>query len=253
MRKKEKKTAGGWMFLFCLWCCLSVYCQSDRTTVYFFPGQGSDDRIFEKIELDSTRYQSVFFAYPTPEKRSDLRSYAHQFIDSIDTSSPFVLIGVSLGGMMCVEISDTLKPKKTIIISSAKSRSELPFRYRFQRYLPLYKIFPKRMLLGGAKMMQPIVEPDRNKNKSTFQAMLNAKDPMYMKRTIGLIVRWRRIQQNHKIDHIHGTKDNTLPYRKVDANYTVQGGSHMMTLTEGERIFEIILELLEEDESVPFN
>jgi esterase/lipase len=125
------------------------------------------------------------------------------------------LLGVSLGGMICTELNEMLNPEKTIMISSAKNRKELPFRYKFQKIVPIYKLFPGQILLAGAKMLQPIVEPDRNKNKKTFKSMLGSKSPVYMKRTIGLIINWNRKTNLKPIIHIHGTKDHTIPIRKI--------------------------------------
>jgi pimeloyl-ACP methyl ester carboxylesterase len=213
---------------------------SQEINVYFFPGQGSDERLFRSIVLDSTKYNCVYFNYPVPEKNSSLKDFAYLFIDSINQKSPFILIGTSFGGLICSELADTLSPKKTIVISSAKIRNELPHRYRFQRVIPLYKVFPKKALLGGAKIMQPLVEPDRNKYKETFKSMLDNKDPLYMKRSIGMIIRWSKKEYNPSIIHIHGAKDNTIPIRKVDVDHIVENGSHMMTLTMGEEISKIL-------------
>ncbi|WP_320004605.1 hypothetical protein [Shiella aurantiaca] len=146
--------------------------------------------------------------------------------------------------MLCAELSEVLNPEKVIIISSAKNRQELPFCYTFQRIIPLYKLMPPRLLLGGAKMLQPLVEPDRNKNKATFQQMLGAKDPLYMKRSIGMIIRWERTLNSQKIIHIHGDNDHTLPIRRVRSDHVVPNGSHMITLTRFEEVKQILLKEL---------
>lgn len=217
---------------------------AQKTNVYFFPGQGSDERIFQKINLDTTNYNCIYFSYPIPDKREGLHQFAMRFIDSLNQQKPYILIGTSLGGMICSELADTLKPSKTIIISSAKHRKELPHRYRFQRILPIYRVFPKRALLGGAKVMQPIVEPESKKHKEIFKSMLGKKDPVYMKRSIEMIIKWKRKECNADIIHIHGTKDHTIPYRKIDADISIQDGSHMMTLTKGEIINDKINSIL---------
>lgn len=217
-----------------------------KTKVYFFPGQGSDERLFSKIDLDTSDFELHYFSYPIPKKKSTLQNFAYLFIDSIDQSNPFVLIGTSLGGMLCSELADTLSPKKTIVISSAKERKELPHRYRFQRIVPLYRVFPKKAILVGAKVMQPIVEPDRNSQKTTFKDMLKRKDPLYMKRSVSMIIRWKKKGYNPSIIHVHGTADHTLPIRKVNADCIIDNGSHMMTLTKGDEINELINELLNE-------
>lgn len=212
-------------------------------TVYFFPGQGSDERIFEKITLDST-YKKVYLSYPIPEKKETMHSYALKIAKDIDTSAPYAFVGVSLGGMLISELMNVYEPQKAIIISSAACRSELPFRYRFQKHLPLNKIVPKSMVKLGAKILQPLVEPDRNKNKAIFKAMLKDKKPKYLKRTVNLIVNWDKKERNCDIIHIHGTNDHTLPHRRVLADFYLDDGSHMMALTRGEEINHLLLNLL---------
>ena len=149
-----------------------------------------------------------------------------------------------MGGMICSELSDFLSPEKIIIISSARCYDELPFRYRFQKKFPLYKIIPKGMLKIGAQILQPIVEPDRKKNKAVFKSMLKSKSPTYYKRTVKMIINWDRINCNSSIIHIHGTNDHTIPIGNVVANYKINNGSHMMTLTRGEEINKLIISIL---------
>lgn len=173
--------------------------------------------------------------------------FAKTISSQIDTTSGYILIGMSLGGMLCVELSEILSPQKTIIISSAKNRNDLPARYKFQKKFPIYKIFPGSFLLLGAKLLQPVVEPDRNKNKHTFKNMLRTKSGLYMKRSIGLIIKWERTANTKKIYHIHGTNDHTIPIRKIKTvDYTIEGGSHMITLTRAKEISAIINKILKE-------
>jgi len=217
-----------------------------KTTIYCFPGQGADKRLFDSLTVDSS-YSIKVVEYGTPEKGMTMRSFAKILSEQIDTTEKFILLGVSLGGMICTELSEILKPEKTIVISSAKNRNELPFRYKFQKTIPIYKLFPGSFLLAGAKMLQPVVEPDRNKNKKTFKQMLAAKNGTYMKRTISLIINWGREANTGKIYHIHGTKDHTLPLKKIDAvDHKIEKGSHMMTLTNAKEVSEAIRLILKQ-------
>ena len=118
-------------------------------------------------------------------------------------------------------------------------------RYRFQRFVPIHKLVPKGMMKWGAKVMQPIVEPDRNKEKETFKSMLEDKDKRFMKRSVNMIINWKRDSYNEEIIHIHGDKDNTLPIKKVKYDYLIKGGSHMMTLTRGEELSKLLKEILQ--------
>lgn len=212
-----------------------------QTKVYLFPGQGADKRLFDSLQLGGDYTQEVI-EYGCPAKHETMQQFAAGLLSKLDTTQDFILIGTSLGGMLCVELSQLCQPKKTIIISSAKNRKELPFRYRFQKVIPLYKIVPAQLVKFGAKCLQPIVEPDRNTCKNTFKAMLNSKSPRYMKATVGLIINWSRVENTSNIIHIHGTKDHTLPIRKIKSEHlAIKHGSHMMTLTRGREISEMII------------
>jgi pimeloyl-ACP methyl ester carboxylesterase len=213
------------------------------TNVYCFPGVGSDSRIFEKIRLGAD-YKLVHINYPVPFKNDKMSSYAKRLCDQLDTTQPYILIGVSIGGMLCVELADILKPERVIIISSAKCRQELPFRYRFQKSIPINKLVPKGLMKAGAKILQPLVEPDRKKNKSTFKSMLRAVDKTYLKRSVNMIIHWNRNAYNKCIVHIHGTNDHTLPIRHLTPDFCITKGSHMMTLTRGDEINVLIQTIL---------
>jgi len=217
--------------------------KKQRPIIYLIPGQGADYRLFNNLEIDS-EYEIRHIQYFTPQASISMREFAYQLSSQIDTSQKFILIGVSLGGMLATEMSEFLSPEKTIIISSAKSRNELPLQYRFQRKIPLYKILTPNLSKKGALIMQPIVEPDRNKEKETFIQMLRDKDPNFLRRTIEMIMNWDREFSSSKIIHIHGNNDRTIPIKNVQFDYEVEQGSHMMTLTMGKEISSLINNIL---------
>lgn len=232
------------IFTFVLIILMNTSFSQKKTTIYCFPGQGADSRLFDSLKIDSSFVLKII-EYQTPEKGMTMKSFAKQLSQEIDTTEDFILLGVSLGGMICTELNEILSPKKTIIISSAKNRKEIPFRYRFQKIIPIYKLMPGRVLLFGAKFLQPIVEPDRNKNKAVFKSMLGAKSPTYMRRSISLIINWERTENQNKIYHIHGTKDHTIPFRKIKSpDAVIEKGSHMMTLTRANEISIILNDIL---------
>jgi esterase/lipase len=206
---------------------------------YLIPGHGSDERVYKNLILPE-RYEIHHIKYTVPDKDDTMQSYAKKLAEQIDTTTEFIIIGFSLGGMLATELTELLNPQKTIIISSAKCRQELPGRYRMLKYFPMHHAFPPDVIKQGAKAAQPIVEPDRKKEKETFQAMLNDKDKIFMKRAINLIVSWDRETYNSKIVHIHGNNDHTLPDKNVNYDYLIDDGSHMMVLTRGEEISKIL-------------
>lgn len=212
----------------------------DPPVIYLFPGQGADCRLFKNIQFP---YDTVHLEFPLPEKHINLQEFAYGFIPRIDTLHPYILIGVSMGGMICSELSDILSPEKVIIISSAKSRKELPGKYRFQKYIPINKILPAKSIQKGAVRLAPRVEPERLKD-SIFSTMLKEKDPYYLKRTVNMIINWHKDSYQENIIHIHGDEDNTLPIKNVKYNYLIRGGTHVMIYIKGKEISDLINQIL---------
>jgi hypothetical protein len=234
---------GIFFLLFCIQ--LSSFAQDVKTVVYLIPGQGADSRQFDRININE-RFEVRDIEYFVPEKGWKMHQFAKELALQIDTSERYVIIGVSLGGMLATEMGDFLNPEKIILISSAKCRDELPGRYTFQKTIPLNKLIPAGMMKCGAKFLQPIVEPDSKKERNFFLDMLKDKDPVFLKRTADMIISWERSEFRKDIVHIHGDNDHTIPLRNVKCDYLINDGSHMMVYTRADEISGIINKILME-------
>ena len=93
-----------------------------KTNIYLIPGQGSDFRLFQDLKFDSS-FSIHQIKYSLPSKKATIHEFAIELSAQIDTSKPFILIGISIGGMLATEVSTFLNPVQTIIMSSAKSRT----------------------------------------------------------------------------------------------------------------------------------
>ncbi len=82
-----------------------------------------------------------FYSMDHPLKNESIEQYAKRMSEKIHHENP-VLIGLSFGGMMCIEIAKIINTDKIIIISSVKSFHEMPWWMRLAGKLKLYKIFP---------------------------------------------------------------------------------------------------------------
>ncbi len=217
--------------------------QEAKTIVYLIPGQGADARQFRRLEM-APGFEVRNIEYFTPEKGWNMRDFALALSQQIDTTANYVIIGVSLGGMLATEMGEFLNPEKIILISSAKCRDELPGRYTFQKSIPINKLVPAGMIKWGAKKLQPLVEPDSKKDRQEFLDMLNDKDPLFLKRTIAMIIQWERDEYSNDIVHIHGDNDHTLPSKNVEYNYLIRNGSHMMVYTRADEISVLLNKIL---------
>ncbi len=225
------------VFVFVLFYNLSA--QLGKKTLYLIPGQGSDYRIYRYFKFEE--FDTVHVHYIVPMAGENMNAYAQRLARQIDTSRRYSIIGVSLGGMLAVEMSEFLNPEETVIISSAKNRYELPFRYRFMNKVPLNDAFGGTFLNATAPYAQILVEPDSRHERDTCLSMLKNKNELFMERSVDMIVNWDRDSCSSDIFHIHGTADRTIPIENVkNVDVVIEGGSHMMTLTKGRTIAEII-------------
>ncbi len=226
--------------------CRGGEVEDSTVVVYLFPGQGADYRQFRDLDFPEGYDTIHISSYPVPLKKESLPQFALRFVPQIDQDRPFILVGVSLGGMICTELADILHPQNVILISSAKAVYELPGRYTFMAKSHINRIVPKRLVKAGARILQGIVEPDRKYDPDTFRDMLRQKDPLYLKRSADMIICWEREHYQEEIIHIHGDADHTIPIKNVNYDFLIDDGSHMMVLSRAEEISKIICALLKE-------
>ncbi len=211
--------------------------------IYLIPGQGADGRLFKNIQIDG--YETAIVEYLLPEKGETMAEYARRISAQIDSTRPYSFVGVSLGGMIAVEMTKYMNPEECIIIASAKSKEDIPKRYQFfRKYFPLYRILSGRFFKLSTRLAQPLFEPLTKENQALFRDMLKRKDPKFMKRIVRCIVEWENETYREDIIHIHGAHDHTLPVKSANPTIILTEGTHMMTLSMGEEIAELLNEYI---------
>ncbi len=207
--------------------------------VYCIPGMGVNERLFRNLNLNNCNIHHI--KWETPFKNELLSEYAMRLTKQIDSSKPFVLVGVSFGGMCCVEIAKQLEPLKTFIVSSNKFHDELPLKLTFWRVIPIYRLFRdgfyKNAVMFTKKQFGIVTE----EQKINFKKMLDEAPENYFNGAVNCIVKWRNKIRPANLIHIHGNADRVLPHRKLkECDYTIKGGTHFMIVNRGEEISEII-------------
>ena len=107
-------------------------------TIYAIPGLGTTEKLYVNTKIKGV--EIIVLNWPTPKKNDTMESYARKFLPQINTNIPFGLLGVSFGGMICTELSKILSPKKIFLISSCKSRKELPWFIKTLKYIPRHRL-----------------------------------------------------------------------------------------------------------------
>ena len=213
-----------------------------RVRLYLLPGTGADARLFHALDLSD--YDTVNVQLPVARRHESMSAYAARVATQIDTTERFALLGVSLGGMVATELAEIVHPEQVVIVASAKTRYELPPSYRLARHVPIYRVVGGRSMRFFTKMAQPIFEPMAPAQRELFMAMLYGKDPKWVQRAVGLMVRWDRQEAPTGITHIHGSLDHTLPIKHVDADVVVESQGHMLTYSQPEVVEAVLKEVL---------
>ena len=107
--------------------------------VYFISGLGADRQAFEKIHLPG-QYAIRHLDWIKHKKRESLSDYAKRLAASIDTTKPFALVGLSMGGMIATAMTQFLSPCKTILISSLGCTREFPPLFKTARLLQVHRL-----------------------------------------------------------------------------------------------------------------
>lgn len=208
--------------------------------IYLIPGLGVDHRIF--MNLDLPGYELKYIRWIVPHRNEALRDYALRLTEQIDTSQPFILAGLSLGGMCATEIANVLKPEKVILISSCKTSDELPLYLKMFRFFPVHRLLGDKFYIRMAVKIYRVFGFRRNQVK-LFADMLNEMPPGYFMRACNLIINWNNKTHRETI-HIHGDRDMILPFRNVSNPIRVKRGSHVMLLNQPEEVSRIIMDAL---------
>ena len=173
-----------------------------------------------------------------PLPGESLESYAARYIPQITSEKP-VLVGYSFGGMIALELLKVLPESKIILISSVKTRKEIPFYIRLAGMLRLYKFITLSRVLK-IRGLVPFFFEAKREEKDLVVDMLKKTDPVVFKWAMEKLCTWKNRKVPAEIVHVHGTRDKILPYRCVKCNYPVQGGGHLMILNRAGELSELL-------------
>ncbi len=199
--------------------------------IYFVPGLAAGKEIFEYISLPKDLYEVHIIEWIIPEKKDTIEEYAKRMAAMIVEPNP-ILIGVSFGGVMAQEMSMFLDLKKLIIISSIKSKNEIPNKMRIFKTIPAYRLIPPSFLENSKNMVKYGLGIKSKNKLELYQNYLSVKNTQYLKWAIKQMVGWNRENEISDIIHIHGDKDPVFPINKINNCIVVPGGTHIMLIVK---------------------
>ena len=111
--------------------------------LYIFSGLGADERVFQRLNFSG--FSTTFIKWIVPNNNETIENYATRLIEQVKSTKP-TLVGLSFGGIIAVEVAKQIDTEKVILISSAKTKNEIPFFYRLAGQLGIHKLLPTRLL-----------------------------------------------------------------------------------------------------------
>lgn len=210
--------------------------------LYIFSGLGADERIFRFLDLSG--YDVSFIKWITPLKKEPIESYAKRLIEQITTPRP-ILIGLSFGGMMAIEVGKIIDTEKIIIISSAQTGRSLPFLYRMAGALNLHKLVPHKIFQHPNFLFNWLFSAKTEREKKLLAEILPDTDLSFIKWAVNAILHWKNETKHPHLVHIHGDADRLLPARKGSYDVNVIGGGHLMIASKADEMSRVLRELIE--------
>jgi pimeloyl-ACP methyl ester carboxylesterase len=215
--------------------------------IYFIPGLGYDHRIFERLNLRHFKAEAINWIEPL--ERESFKGYVERFSNKIDDQSEkVVLIGHSLGGMISQNISRIKQIDKIILISSIRSRDEIPLFFKLVSTFKLDRYFTKELTIKTLPYWGKQHDFVSTEEKNLFKDMVAKQSNEYLQWALRQLSIWQTpiIPTSTKIFQIHGDSDKTFPIKKIiNPDRIIKNGSHIMIYKKPEVVSKIVVEVLD--------
>lgn len=209
-----------------------------------FPGLGADERMF-------AAQRAVFPQLEVPPRLDavageSIADHARRLAQRLDVRRPFMLGGVSIGGMIAQELARLTSPRMLILIATARAGRQIPRHFRF--YEMLSRPLPERVLRTG-RFIQPLISrrfsgvtPEQER---LVTQMVNDTPLSYIRWGAQAIFGWPGCPPPEcPLRHIHGAGDRLIPPRGMSPDRLIEGGGHLINMTHAEEVNAFIAEAL---------
>lgn len=214
-----------------------------KIPVYMMPGMAADYKIFQYLTLPE-EYEVFYLDWKIPTADMSLEAYVQDLLKDIKHENP-ILIGVSFGGIVVQEMAKLIPVRKVIIISSVKSKDELPLRMKLSKQLGLHHLVPTTIFKDVSKL-EPIAINDWAKRKiDLYKNYLTVSDPVYLHWAMHQVVNWQQQEPLPGVIHIQGDADVVFPIKHIKNCIVIEGGTHAMILVKSKWFNENLPALIE--------
>lgn len=210
------------------------------TTIYAISGLGADERVFNFV---NTPYKIVVLKWLKPKYDESLAEYVIRLAEKINIKSDDVILGVSFGGLIAVELNKILNPILTILVSSVETKNELRKIYRLSGKINFLKYLPENRFKIPLKLAVFLFQA---KNKKLLYSILKESDPGLTKWALIKLLKWENEKKAVNCIKISGDRDYLMPIVKDEKTIMIRGGGHFMIVDRADEISTIMNNKIQE-------
>ncbi len=221
----------------------------DSLRVICLPGLGADCRLFQDV--------SPLLADPVCQEwipargKETLGEYSVAFAERVDLSEPFLVFGMSFGGMVALEAAmrhEGFARQCRGILSVASCRDKTAIDNAFKKRAQLLAYLPDSLLRLGLVTFSERFSPHdslENRQRMFLRAMANECDLTFFRWAVQACANWDRLPwDGDQIDvpywQVHGKNDDVIPIPVGHADETWEDGGHLLNYTHPEQIAQAL-------------
>jgi acetyl esterase/lipase len=204
--------------------------------VYLITGFALDKRAFDLMDLPADTYRTLDLI--PVRKGESLREYALRMAREIGLAPGDIIGGVSLGGMLALEMAKAIQVRGVLLIASATHPRQI--RKRFKMWGPLASRTPQwairriftliPIILAWQRMLSPPAQALLAEIMGRFPPALLQAFPM-------MILRWPGCEPPERFRHIHSDGDWLIRPAGNPATLTlVPGKNHLITVSHPQAV-----------------
>jgi len=190
--------------------------------LYCMPGMAASPKIFEFISLPKP-IKIHLLSWIPPLKDEPLTDYAIRMCERVTQTNP-ILLGVSFGGVLVQEMSKYLPGCQVVIVSSIKSKDELPLSMKMAKKTNAHKLLPMQWINNLDNLSLFVFGEGIQKRLALYQKYLSERNPDYLS--------WDKTEISNNIIHIHGEKDTVFPIKNLSHPFIKIKGGHAAIITQ---------------------
>lgn len=205
--------------------------------VYGIGGLGVDERVFSELSLN---FELIALKWIDPQRNEKIEDYAFRLAKQIDSKQPFVIVGVSFGGIIAIELNKILSPEKIVLISSATRKYDIPLIFRIFGRNGLLRLTPNFLLKPPSFLANFFFGVSDLEHRKTLKQILVDTDTDFLRWAINVLTKWDNSELPINMVRIHGASDRLLNFSKSEEITVLSKAGHFMIMNRAAEISQLL-------------